>query len=71
MRLRRPLELGDVAAVELDVLGRRERPAHVLCEPDRDQLVATAPEEQRAWLDRLEAAPELLALIEVDAAGGL
>src|SRR4051794_35262134 len=56
--LRGPLELRDVAAVELDVLGGGQRLGHVPREADRDELVAAAPEEERARRALLEPVPE-------------
>ena len=60
-RLLRALDLGDVAAaVEDDLLGARQRLGHVAAEAGRDQLVVSAPDEERRRLElgepRVEAA---------------
>ena len=58
MSLRGPLDLRHVAAVELDVTGRRQRVGDVAREGDRDEPVAPAPHEQRTGLQTTEAGPE-------------
>ena len=44
--LLRSLELGDVAAFELEVAGGRKRALDVLPEGERHQLVSAAPDEE-------------------------
>ena len=69
MRRPRPLELGHVPAVELEVARGRQRAAHVVREAQRHDAVLPAPHEQRGRLQPRQAGPEpLLAvrLLEVD-----
>lgn len=44
--LLRSLELGDVAAIELEVAGGRQHPLHVLHEADRHERILAAPNEE-------------------------
>src|SRR5688500_10951722 len=66
--LPRALELGHVAAVELDVGGLGEPLADMAREADRHERVATAPDEQRLGRERLETLPEPRGILEVDVA---
>src|SRR5436190_7707914 len=71
MRLLRAIHLRHVAAVDLHVAGERHGLHHVALEADWHELVARAPDEQRAWLERLDASPEAVrpgSLLEVDVA---
>jgi len=66
------LELGDVAAVELEVDSARECALDVTHEGDRDEDILVAPDEQGGRAELLEAGPEALlavGLVEVDVAG--
>ena len=74
MRRLRALELGDVAAVELEVDGTREGALDVTHERDRDEDVLAAPDEERIGTEPLEPGPEALlavGLVAVDVAGAL
>ena len=66
MRPARRLELGHVAAVELEVLGVGQRVTHVAGEPDRDDPVLAAPHEQRLALQLAQTGPERVGILEVD-----
>jgi hypothetical protein len=71
VRLARPLDLRHVPAVELEVAGGGERALDVLHEPDRDERVLAAPDEQRVLLQRCEARPHAVVSVrrvEVDVA---
>ena len=74
MGLARALELGDVAAVELEVLGRRKRIAARAGEADRHEAVLATPDEQRfGGLSDAQPRPEPIGavrLLEVDVARG-
>src|SRR6185436_11620186 len=73
VRLARALELRHVAAVQLEVLGLRERLADVAGEGDRDERVLATPDEERWRVQRRQAGPEAVRavrLLEVDVARG-
>src|SRR3954465_3446115 len=58
LRLARALELRHVAAVEREVLGLRQRLAHVALEGDRHDRVAAAPHEERRYAQLGQPRPE-------------
>src|SRR3954467_12940061 len=66
VELRRPLELGHVAAVELAVTRRGQPLAHAAGEADRHESVAPAPDEERLGREVAQALPELAGLLEGD-----
>src|ERR671925_289297 len=73
VRLPRPLELRDMAALELDMPRPRKRALHVLPESDRHEPVVPAPDEERVRRELGQPAPEAVGavrLVEIDVAGG-
>src|SRR5439155_8303723 len=68
MQLHRPLNLRDVAAIEGDVAGLRDRVADVALERGRHQRIAAAPNEERRRLELVQPVPEALRLLQVDVA---
>src|SRR3954471_4039858 len=74
VRLAGHLQLRDVAAVELNMTGPRQRPLDVLSECERHEGVLAPPDEQCVALEAPEARPETVVtvgLVHVDVAGGL